>query len=92
MNNVPVGYQAICTQLNIATLPHFCESYIAMQGRGKTIIENNHEIHIYPKTYALKNPQDLLANLEFALKHEGINLLIIKQLFQRVDIKQITKK
>ena len=67
MNNVPVGYQAISTQLNLATLPHFCESYIAMQGRGKTIIENNHEIHIYPKTYALKDHQDLLANWFFRL-------------------------
>ena len=90
MNQIAVGYQAIYEQLKLTTLPHFRESYIAMQGRGKTMIENNHEIHIYPKTYALQNQQDLLENLEFALKHEGINLEIIKQLFLKINKDQIT--
>lgn len=92
MNKIAIGYQAICEQLKLASLPHFSESYIAMHGRGKTVIDNNHEMHIYPKSYALKNPQDLLENLEFALKHEGMNLEIIEQLFRSLDKNEITKK
>jgi Fic family protein len=90
MHKIAVGYQAICEQLKLATLPHYRESYIAMHGRGKTVIENNHEIHVYPKTYALKNHQDLLENLEFAIKHEGINFEIIKHLFTSINKSQIT--
>src|SRR3990167_4762669 len=89
MTKIAVGYQAICEQLKLAILPHFRESYIATQGRGKTVIEHNHEIHIYPKTYALKNQYDLLENLEFALKHEGMNLEIIKHLFSTINANQI---
>ncbi len=74
MNKVPIGYKAICEQLKLDTLPHYRTSYIALQGRGKTIIDQHHEIHIYPKTYALANPTDLLAQLEFALKYDGMNL------------------
>jgi hypothetical protein len=92
MNNIPIGYLAICTHFGLVTLPYYRQSYIALHGRGKTIIENNNEIHIYPKTYALNDALDMLANLEFALKHEGINLAIIKQLFHRLDIKLITEK
>lgn len=85
MDTIPVGYKAICHQLQLLTLPHYRESYIALKGRGKTIIENGHEIHIYPKSYALNNSTDLLANLEFALKYDGINLEIIKVLFLKLD-------
>jgi len=85
MNKMPVGYKAIYQRLSLRTFPHYRESYIAPQGRGKVIIENHHEIHIYPKSYALKNENDLLENLEFALKHEGINLEIIKALFEQIE-------
>lgn len=89
METIPIGYKAISEQLKLSTVPHYRESYIAKLGRGKTIIENHREIHVYPKHYALKNEHDLFANLEFALKHEGINLEIIKALFERMDKKEI---
>lgn len=88
-NNIPVGYKAIIEKLNIQTLPHYRESYIALKGRGKIIIDNNYEKHIYPKTYALKDAEDLLENLEFALKNDGINLEIIKGLFQKINKESI---
>lgn len=89
MNNIPVGYKAICAKLKLVTIPHFRESYIAKQGRGKTIIDNNHEIHIYPKSYSLKNENDLFENLEFALKYDGINLEIIKAIFEKTEKNKI---
>src|SRR5580700_4145199 len=91
MNNVPAGYKAITQKLELLTLPHYRESYIAQQGRGKIIIENHHERHIYPKTYALKDENDLLENLEFALKYDGLNLEIIKAFFEKSDKENIVK-
>lgn len=85
MNEIPIGYKAIVEKLKLNTLPHYRESYIAQAGRGKTIIENRHEIHIYPKTYALKNESDLLEQLEFALKYDGINFEIIKAFFSKIE-------
>src|ERR1700704_805163 len=85
MDKIPVGYKAICEKLKINALPHYRESYIAQKGRGKTIIDNHHEIHIYPNTYALKDENDLLENLEFALKYDGINLEIIKAFFEKTE-------
>jgi hypothetical protein len=82
MNTVPVGYQAITEKLSLQTLPHYRGSYIARHGRGKTLFENGREIHIYPKSYALPDENDLLANLEFALKYDGINLEIIAAFFR----------
>ena len=89
MDQIPVGYKAICEQLRLNTLSNYRESYIAKQGRGKTIIEQHREIHIYPKSYALQNEDDLLANLEFALKYDGINLEIIKALFEKIEKNKI---
>lgn len=83
MDMIPIGYKAIVDKLNLQTIPHYRESYIAFKGRGKTIIDNHHERHIYPKTYALENENDLLENLEFALKYDGINLEIIKAFFEK---------
>lgn len=71
MNKISVGYQAICEQLKLEILPHYCESYIALQGREKTLIEQHHEIHIYPRSYALRDNKDLLSISGF-YKNSGI--------------------
>jgi hypothetical protein len=89
MNAIPVGYKAITEKLALHTLPHYRASYIARQGRGKTIIDNDNEIHIYPQSYALKNFDDLLENLAFALKHDGINLEIIHAFFRKIEKKMV---
>jgi len=91
MNKTPVGYKAIIDKLELHTLPHYRDSYIALQGRGKTIIDNHHEIHIYPKSYALKNENDLLEQLEFAIKYDGINLEIIRAFFEKTERSNIVK-
>ena len=92
MDMVPIGYKAICEQLKLNVLPHYRESYIAKIGRGKTIVENHREIHIYPKIYAIESEQDIYANLEFALKHEGINLEIIRELFEQIEKKELIER
>ncbi len=91
MDKISIGYQAICEKLSLRTLPHYRESYVTRQGRGKIILDNHHETHIYPKTYALKNENDLLEHLEFALKHEDVNLAIIKALFENLEKSEITQ-
>ena len=79
----PIGYKYIenyLQQHNIAILPYFRESYISESSIYKTIQENNTEVHLYPKKYETED--NLFSNLEFAIKHEGLNLLLIKKLFE----------
>lgn len=85
MDKTPIGYQALIEQLGLCVLPHYRASYIAGQGRGQTLVHNQREEHIYPKSYALPDENDLLAQLEFALKHEGMNFAIIKACFAKMD-------
>lgn len=89
MYGMPIGYQALIEKLALVTLPHYRESYIASHGRGKTLIENQHEVHIYPKSYALKNENDLLEQLTFALKYDGVNLEIMSAIFNKIEKEQI---
>lgn len=91
MDKIPIGYNAICAQLRLNTLPHYRKSYVVKKGRGKVLVDNNHEIHIYPKSFALQNEKDLLANLEFALKYDGVNLEIIKAFFEKIEKKRIVE-
>jgi hypothetical protein len=51
--------------------------------------DQNISIHLYPPSYRLgKNP---FAHLEFALKHEGCNLTILKKTFEQLSPEDVTK-
>lgn len=82
--NIAVGYSALINQFNLSVIAHFRESYIAPSGRSYVHIEDNREIHVYQKTYALKNPDDSFEQLEFAIKHDGINLEILQAVFNEI--------
>lgn len=84
-----VGYRALLEIFNIKLLPHYRWSYVTHRGQRQTITENYHETHIYPKGYALKDPSNPLQQLEFALKHEGINPLLLKAIFNHIDAQKI---
>ncbi len=85
----PAGYQALITIFKLHAIPHYCASFISMTGAKRSYTEHNQEITIYPKEYALSNPQDPFLNLEFALKHEGIDLSIIKLVFKQLTTQEI---
>lgn len=86
MQKISVGYQALIDQLNLSALPHYRSSFIKTQGRLTNTHINHHEIHEYPKSYRPRNLDDPFTQLEFALKHDGINLEIISAFFN------VTKK
>lgn len=84
MTMTPVGYLALIQDYDLKVIPHFRQSYIASRGRGQTKIHDQREQHIYPKTYALKDPSSPFEQLEFALKYDGLNLEVIKQVFAQL--------
>ena len=81
----PLGYRALIEHFNISAIPHFRWSYAAPKWEKRELHfrEQNLELHIYPPSYWL--PDDPLPQLEFALKHEGINLFIVKEVLKHLS-------
>ena len=90
MNQVVVGYQALIERFQLNPIPHYRVSYIRLKGRPKTVLHNNVEVHEYFKSYALERPDDPFSQLEFALKYDGINLEILRLVFQSYNPKNYT--
>ena len=81
----PIGYRFLVLHFKIETLAHYRWSYVSLGWDSKHFKydDKNLELHLYPKSYRIDN--DPLKHLEFALKHEGINLAIIKQVFFNIE-------
>jgi len=82
-----VGYGALLERYRLNPLPNWCVSYIAPQGDRKSVVAQDLTTEIYPTRY---DPGDSLGDhLEFALKYEGVNLEILKAVFQAVEAKDV---
>lgn len=77
----PVGYAALLKLFPIKAIPHFRSSYILEPGLLKQLDDS----YYYPKKYFKKEFHDPFAQLEFALKHEGLNLEILSQVFKFLE-------
>jgi Fic family protein len=84
-----IGYQALIEQLELSVIPHYRRSYVTNKGRGYTHFGMPYDIHVYPINYALKDPNDSLQQIEFAIKYDGINLEILLAVFKKLDVKEI---
>jgi len=86
---VEIGYAYLIKACNLRALPPYRATYITSSGNGSRRITKQQEIVILPKRYALQRPQSLLEQLEFALKHEGVNLEVIRALISKLEAKKI---
>lgn len=87
---IPVGYQELIERFDLRVVPHYRASYVSQKGQRKMLKESSgQEKHIYSKSYA---PGDApLSHLEFALKYDGINLGILKAVFDKTGAEPIRK-
>lgn len=78
-----VGYKRLIEEYGLGNLSIHCTSYILESGTRKTIERAGKTEEYYTKTYA---PGDSVYDqLVFALKYEGIQLLILKKTFNKID-------
>jgi hypothetical protein len=76
------GYAKLVQQHNIAVIPHWHESAITSGAPSRTESPNGQVRERFPAIYA---PSDEVgAQLEFALKYDGVNLLILAKLFAAI--------
>ena len=83
---VPAGYEVIVNKLGLDCVPHFRASYVS-PGTGRVAVEGDRELHYYSKKYY--PGCDLFENLVFALKYDGVNLEILKKVFDHLPILDI---
>ncbi|MEW5818657.1 MAG: Fic family protein, partial [Cyanobacteriota bacterium] len=79
----PIGYlwlQQFLDNKGIKTYPYYRESYLLEKGNNR-VVEKLNQTEYYYKQKNIKD-DNLWNNVEFALKHEGINLEIFENLFE----------
>lgn len=81
----PIGYRALVDKYNLVVIPHFRWSYLIARGARRIIEDETPTLYLYDQGYVLDNPDDPFQQLSFALKHEGLNLEIIKGFFASVS-------
>ncbi len=84
----PVGYAKLVQQYGLAIIPNWHESVITGGPASRVEAADGHVREVYPAAY---DPgDDLGAQLEFALKYDGTNLLILAKLFAVVSQNELT--
>lgn len=78
----PAGYTALIERYELNVMPHYRASYVTTRGQRRDEVIDGIEHVTYPKSYM---PEDtIVAQLEFALKYDGINLEILKAIFNAI--------
>lgn len=84
INKKPIGYLYLTNLLNskgVKTIELYNQSFLANIGDNKIEETSDKTIHLYRKDkYSIEDT--IFGHLEFALKQEGVNLEIIKKLFE----------
>ena len=86
-----LGYRALVEQFNIACVPHYRWSYASQRWEKREVRYDDHNlsVYLYPPSHRLG--KDPFAHIEFALKHEGCNLTILKKTFEKLSPEDVTK-
>ena len=89
VESTPIGYAALVKMFSIKAMPHYRNSYILESGTPYSEKEGIIENHYYSRKYFPKDLQNPLNHLEFAMKHEGVNLEILLGVFKALEAKSL---
>jgi Fic family protein len=82
-----IGYSELIRRFNLDAFPHWKVSYLSSKQVQKSYVEDGIFVEVYTPRY---DPGTGLAGqLTFALKHEGINLEVLGDLFRIVPPEEI---
>jgi hypothetical protein len=87
----PIGYRALVEQFKISAIPHFRWSYVSTKWDRRDVWceADRLMLCIYPPSYGVK--KDPFQHLEFALKHEGVNLTILKKVLEHLGAQKVAE-
>lgn len=79
----PAGYLALANHFGLRTLPLAHTSFLRAQGGVRTEVEAGRTTRTFPTSYAPTD--DVPGQLEFALKYDGVDLEVLRAVFERMD-------
>jgi len=79
---IPAGYQALTEQFGLRTMPLAHTSFLRPQGGVRVETEGPRTVRHFPLSYAPR--PGTTAQLEFALKYDGVNLEVLRAVFERM--------
>ncbi|MFT6081224.1 MAG: Fic family protein [Planctomycetota bacterium] len=77
------GYQALIEQFGLSCLPLAHTSFVRRQGGVHLELRDGRAVRTFPISYA--PAATVPAQLEFALKYDGVNLEVLRGVFERAD-------
>lgn len=80
MENRPAGYLHLLKKFEIAAIPNWHTSFVSPTGSHRSKVQNNRIEEIYPSKYW--PGENIGDHLEFALKYDGVNLILLKLIFE----------
>lgn len=85
----PIGYRFLYEYCRLQVIGHYRWSYTGPGWESKEFkYEHSYvQLRLYPKTYEIES--DPIKHVEFALKHEGLNLNIIKQSLKHIGREKV---
>jgi Fic/DOC family len=84
----PLGYHNLTVHFGLKTMPHHCISWLQEGGRRRTLEKDGRREEFYTPR---DNPGDSWTDqLQFALKHEGVNIEILAALFETVPADELS--
>ena len=91
MSREAIGYEGLVQQLGLRALPHWRATFLTERSTRHSHSADGQQIEEYPRGYFGGFASTPLGNLEFALKHEGLNLAIIKAAFDHVSASDVAE-
>jgi len=85
----PVGYQALVEQFGLRVMPLPIASFVRSRGGRHTATEGGRTTQYFPSRYA-PGPT-VPEQLEFALRYEGVNLEVLRNVFDQVDAAELAR-
>lgn len=82
----PAGYAWMVRRRNLDVMPNFRWSFTAKVGGRQSFVEQGLVWETFPSTYA---PETLVDHVEFALKYDGVNLEILRALFEDLAVDEV---
>ncbi|MBA3604025.1 MAG: Fic family protein [Parachlamydiaceae bacterium] len=80
-----IGYKYLVDLYQLKVMGHHCWSYVSPKWEKRSLHYKDSDLTLFlypPSTRISENPFD---HLEFALKHEGVNLLILKNILTLIS-------
>ncbi len=83
----PAGYAFLLEKLDFIVMPHPHVSLVSSTSSHRSTIQKNRVEEVYPAKYW---PGDTIGDhLEFALKYDGVNLAMLKRIFDSLPEREI---